>query len=72
MRIIRNCTAEQAKPVIGQWRFLILSGGLNAQNVSAAIAAVAPDAIDVCSAVETAPGLKNHDAIRKFIAAVRA
>jgi len=68
----QNCDWSMARATLAFARFLILSGGLNAQNVSAAIAAVAPDAIDVCSAVETAPGLKNHDAIRKFIAAVRA
>jgi hypothetical protein len=53
-------------------RFLILSGGLDAQNVGRAIAAVTPHAVDVCSGVESAPGVKNHDAIKDFIAAVRA
>jgi phosphoribosylanthranilate isomerase len=50
-------------------RFLILSGGLNAQNVGYAIATVAPHAVDVCSGVESAPGVKDHHAIEKFIAA---
>jgi phosphoribosylanthranilate isomerase len=53
-------------------RFLILSGGLNAQNVRDAIAAVAPHAVDVCSGVESAPGIKDYDATVKFVAAVRA
>src|SRR5712692_9222111 len=53
-------------------RFLILSGGLNAQNVPDAIAAVSPHAVDVCSGVESAPGVKDYRAIEKFIAAVRA
>src|SRR5881409_660284 len=52
-------------------RFLILSGGLNAQNVGRAIKAVTPHAVDVCSGVETAPGVKDHRAIEEFIAAVR-
>jgi phosphoribosylanthranilate isomerase len=52
-------------------RFLILSGGLNAENVASAIKAVTPHAVDVCSGVESAPGVKNHDAIKDFIAAVR-
>jgi hypothetical protein len=52
--------------------FLILSGGLDAQNVGRAIAAVTPDAVDVCSGVESAPGAKDHAAVRDFIAAVRA
>jgi phosphoribosylanthranilate isomerase len=52
-------------------RFLMLSGGLSEQNVGQAIAAVAPDAVDVCSGVESAPGVKDHEAIKDFVAAVR-
>jgi phosphoribosylanthranilate isomerase len=52
--------------------FLILSGGLNAQNVAEAIAMVAPHGVDACSGVERAPGLKDHRAIEKFVGAVRA
>jgi len=52
-------------------RFLILSGGLEAQNVDQAIADVTPHAVDVCSGVESAPGVKDHDAMKNFIAAVR-
>jgi hypothetical protein len=53
-------------------RFLILSGGLNAQNVGRAIETVAPHAVDVCSGVESAPGVKDHRAIKDFVGAVRA
>jgi phosphoribosylanthranilate isomerase len=52
-------------------RFLILSGGLTEENVGQAIATVAPHAVDVCSGVESAPGVKNHKALEDFIAAVR-
>ena len=52
-------------------RFLILSGGLTGQNVAEAIATVLPHAVDVCSGVESAPGAKNHAAVKDFIAAVR-
>ena len=52
-------------------RFLILSGGLTEQNVVQAIATVAPRAVDVCSGVESAPGIKNHRAIESFFIAVR-
>jgi phosphoribosylanthranilate isomerase len=52
-------------------RFLILSGGLTEQNVGQAIAAVAPRAVDVCSGVESAPGVKDHKAIKRFVTAVR-
>ena len=53
-------------------RFLILSGGLTEQNVSQAIATVAPHAVDVCSGVESAPGLKDHKVVEGFVTAVRA
>jgi phosphoribosylanthranilate isomerase len=53
-------------------RFLILSGGLNPNNVSEAIATVAPHAVDVCSGVESAPGVKDYRALERFIAAVQA
>ena len=53
-------------------RFLILSGGLNEQNVGQAIATVAPHAVDVCSSVESAPGVKDSRALEDFITAVRA
>ncbi len=52
-------------------RFLILSGGLTEQNVGKALAIVAPQAVDVCSGVESAPGVKDHRALEDFIAAVR-
>jgi phosphoribosylanthranilate isomerase len=52
-------------------RFLILSGGLTEQNVGKALAAVAPNAVDVCSSVESAPGIKNHKTLEDFVTAVR-
>jgi phosphoribosylanthranilate isomerase len=52
-------------------QFLFLSGGLTEQNVGQAIAAVAPHAVDVCSGVESAPGVKDHQTIEDFITAVR-
>lgn len=51
---------------------LVLAGGLHADNVGAAIAAVRPDAVDVSSGVESAPGRKDVDRLRAFVAAVRA
>jgi phosphoribosylanthranilate isomerase len=49
---------------------LILSGGLNAQNVAAAIAATSPYAVDTASGTEAAPGRKDPDKLRDFFAAV--
>jgi phosphoribosylanthranilate isomerase len=50
---------------------IILSGGLTAENVADAIAAVSPYAVDVASGVETAPGRKDQRALRAFAAAVQ-
>jgi len=66
-----TCDWSAAGATLPFTRFLILSGGLNAQNVAHAIAAVAPHAVDVCSGVESAPGVKDYRTIEKFIAAVR-
>jgi phosphoribosylanthranilate isomerase len=48
---------------------VILSGGLTAENVAAGIAAVEPDAVDVASGVEAAPGIKDSEKLAAFMAA---
>lgn len=50
---------------------LILSGGLTADNVGEAIARVRPRAVDVSSGVESSKGIKDHQKIAAFVAAVR-
>jgi len=66
-----TCDWPAARTTRSFARSLILSGGLTKENVGRAIATVAPHAVDVCSGVESAPGVKDHHAIKDFVAAVR-
>jgi indole-3-glycerol phosphate synthase/phosphoribosylanthranilate isomerase len=51
--------------------FLMLAGGLTPDNVRVALSAVRPDAVDVSSGVESAPGRKDAARVRAFVDAVR-
>ncbi|MBO1017792.1 phosphoribosylanthranilate isomerase [Achromobacter sp. SD115] len=53
-------------------RPLILSGGLNAENVGQAVQLIRPWAVDVSSGVELEQGIKSSDRISFFVAAAQA
>jgi indole-3-glycerol phosphate synthase/phosphoribosylanthranilate isomerase len=60
---------ERARVVEGR---VMLAGGLAADNVSAAIDAVRPWAVDASSRLEISPGIKDHARVRAYVAAARA
>jgi indole-3-glycerol phosphate synthase len=51
---------------------LVLAGRLGPDNVRAAIRAVEPWAVDAASQLESAPGVKDHEKVRAFVAEARA
>lgn len=61
----------QAQELASETR-LILAGGLTPDNVGDAIRTVRPYGVDVSSGVESEPGRKDPDLIRRFVEAVRA
>jgi phosphoribosylanthranilate isomerase len=50
---------------------LILAGGLTAETVAEAIRLVRPYAVDVAGGVESAPGVKDPEKLRRFIGNAR-
>jgi len=59
---------ERARAAKGR---VMLAGGLGPDNVRAAIDAVRPWAVDASSALESAPGVKDHELVRAYVEAAR-
>ncbi len=51
-------------------RRFFLAGGLDPGNVGRALALTRPFGVDVSSGVESAPGIKDHEKIKRFVTAV--
>ncbi|MBU0581314.1 MAG: phosphoribosylanthranilate isomerase [Candidatus Margulisbacteria bacterium] len=50
---------------------IILSGGLNAENIQEALKTLRPDAVDINSGVESAPGKKDYNKMQEIIKIIR-
>ena len=59
---------ERARATPGR---VMLAGGLGPDNVRAAVDAVRPWAVDSARSTEREPGIKDHDAVRAWVAAAR-
>ena len=62
---------EVARGIVAR-RPVMLAGGLHADNVAEAVTMLHPFGVDASSALESRPGFKDPDKVRRFIAAVRA
>jgi len=51
---------------------VMLAGGLGPDNVREAVATVRPWAVDSARSTESSPGIKDHDAVRRWVEAARA
>jgi indole-3-glycerol phosphate synthase len=59
---------DRARGIEGR---VVLAGGLSPENVGDAIRAVRPWAVDASSSLETAPGVKDPERVRAYVAAAR-
>jgi phosphoribosylanthranilate isomerase len=67
---VRLDTAVAAE--VAAHRRVILAGGLGPDNVGDAILAVRPEGVDASSGLESAPGHKDPDLVRRYVRNARA
>lgn len=67
----RTTDWEMAARLAQQVPGLMLAGGLTPENVGEAVRRVRPFAVDVASGVEQAPGKKDQEKVRAFVAGAR-
>jgi phosphoribosylanthranilate isomerase len=60
-----------AAHALGGERPVLLAGGLDPDNVADAIRAARPYGVDTARGIEQSPGVKDHDRLRRFVAAAR-
>ncbi len=56
--------------LLSRGKFMVLAGGLNPENIGAAIEAVHPYAVDTCSGVESEPGRKDPEKVQSYLSAL--
>lgn len=59
---------EICRKLVATGKKIILAGGLTADNVSEVVSQVRPYGVDTASGVEVAPGIKDNEKVRAFIA----
>jgi phosphoribosylanthranilate isomerase len=58
------------QPGSSRWK-LFLAGGLGPDNVRRAVQSLRPDVVDVCSRIESAPGIKDRASMQRFFEEVK-
>jgi len=61
---------DAARPIAAR-RDVLLAGGLDPDNVAGAVRALRPFGVDASSGLESSPGLKDRERVRRFVEAVR-